>query len=273
VNTTIKRVLFGIVALYLVFQVFVFKADKQSRFHEKIIVALVGPFQSGAKSILDGISRVGSSYVFLTHQKKELERLNKELSKWRQDKILAKETSLENQRLKKMLSIQVSLPFKRVIAKRIASGSSRFEQSIRIQKGERHGIREGLPVLNADGILGQVIKVYWDHSDVLLITDPTSSIDVIVQRSRDNAILKGTSKNRLSFEYLDKSADLLVDDVVIASGLDGIYPKGFPVGRVDAIGQKNMSLFLKASVRPYVAFGEIEEVVVLIPGQQNRIIP
>jgi len=265
VNKTFKRVFFGAVVAYLVFQIFVFNTNKKARFHEKIIVVITAPFQSALSGIIKGSEKVVSSYLGLWNQKKNIKKMEKELSQWRQDTIYSKELALENIRLRKILNIKMTQDHRRVVARRIAYGSSRFEQSIRIQKGQRHGLQEGYAVISADGLIGQIIKVYWGHADVLLITDPSSSVDVIVQRSRENAMLKGGSGQRLAFEYLDKSADVTEGDTVITSGLDGIYPKGFPIGRISAVGQKDQSLFLEASVEPFVDFYQIEEVVVLIP--------
>lgn len=238
--------------------------------HEKVIVAIMAPFQMVINGVGQGTKHLASSYMFLVNQKKEVRALQKKLSAWRQDSIVSQELFLENRRLKKMLSIDVAQAYRRVIATRIAHGSSRFEKTIRIQKGKLHDIQEGQAVLNSDGIVGQVIKVYWGHSDVLLLTDPSSSIDVIIQRSRENAMLKGHEKDRLAFEYLDKAADINEGDIVVSSGLDGIYPKGFSVGQVNAIGEKTRSLFLQAGVTPFVNFNQIEEVVVLIPTDSGK---
>lgn len=266
-NKKFKRLLIVLFIFYFILQFFSLRIAKkdQPSFHEKVIVAVTAPVQWVVYSAYKGITDTISSYFFLVNVKKVNQQLNEEISQLRHKLIDAKELEHENFRLKRMFNLQVGASYRRVMAKRIAYGSSRFERSIRIQKGVRHGIEKGYPVLTVDGVVGQVVEVYRSYSDVLLITDPTSSIDVIIQRSRDNGILKGARKNQLHFEFLSKESDIFEEDVVISSGLDGIYPKGFPIGKVSAVGVRTRGLFLEATVKPFVDFEDIEEVIVLIP--------
>ena len=86
----------------------------------------------------------------------------------------------------------------------------------------------GMPVIRDDGVIGQVVAVSSKTSDVLLLMDSTSAIDVISQRSRARGILRGGASGKLRFEYLLKGTDLSKGDEVVTSGLDGVYPKGLP---------------------------------------------
>lgn len=233
--------------------------------HERVIVQITSPMQWLVRTSINAVSETISGYFFLVGVKKENKTLHQEISDLRSLQIHYKELELENYRLKNIFSMDIDDSYYKLVAKKIAHGSSKFEQVIRIQKGTRHGVKVGMPVLNSNGIVGQVISAYHTYADVLLITDPSSSLDVIVQRSRVHGMLKGGSKNQLHFEFLDKEADIFENDVVITSGLDGIYPKGYLVGKVNAIGARDHKLFLEATVKPFVNFRDIEEVIVLLP--------
>ncbi|MCB0271757.1 MAG: rod shape-determining protein MreC [Bdellovibrionales bacterium] len=271
-NHKLKRLIIAIFVFYFILQIFSFGIQKKEHhpFHERAVVALTAPVQWMIHSTWIGIKSMISNYVFLVNTKEQNRVLVDRISALEQKLVTFKEMEIENLRLQRIFDLQVEETFVRVVAKKIAYGSSRFEKTIRIQKGSRHGLREGLPVINADGIVGQVIDVYRNYSDVLLITDPTSSMDVIVQRSRANGMLKGGLKNQLAFQYLSKESDVFEEDVVITSGLDGIYPKAIAVGKVSAVGVRDKGLFLDATVRPFVNFENLEEVVVLLPTQPTQ---
>lgn len=272
-NTKLKRILVVFFIGYFILQFFSLRIQKKHSpaFHEKVIVSITAPAQWLVRQTYNGIAQTLSNYVFLVRVKKENRVLKDQISSLNQKLVYYRELESENLRLKRIFNLTVDDSFVRVVAQKIASGPTRFEQSIRITKGKKHGLREGLAVVSPDGVVGQIVEVYQSYSDVLLITDPTSRIDVVVQRSRANGMLAGGVKpNQLQFKYLSKESDIYEEDIVIASGLDGIYPKAFPVGKVAAVGVRDKGLFLEATVRPYVEFSNIEEVVVLTPKEEEQ---
>jgi rod shape-determining protein MreC len=267
VNRGLKRVLFFIFLGYFLLTLFSFSIERKTTppWYEAVVVTLTAPVQWTFTSMARGIDHVISRYIWLVDVKDTNERLQTELNQLKAKLVAMQELELENKRLMNILELDLLQPYNNVIAKRIAYGSSRFEQSIRIQKGSNHGITQAAPVVTVSGVVGQTVDVYGRYTNVLLITDPASHIDVMVQRSRTRGLLQGAGTNTLSFELLDRKADIKVGDLVMTSGLDGLYPKGLQVGTVTAVGSAQNSLFMKASVRPAVSFSNLEEVMVMLP--------
>lgn len=236
-----------------------------SRWYERFIVTVSSPIQSITTYTYEHIRGFFQHYLLLVQTSKVNEQLLQERSVLHSKLIYLRETEIENQRLRELLNLRSSLALNIEVAKVIARGASPFEQVIRIQKGSNQGIENGFAVIKTEGVIGQVYQTYSDHSDVALLIDKISAIDVIVQRSRARGVLKGDRFNQLRFEFLPRDRDLRVGDIVVSSGMDKVFPKGIPVGEVTAVGEKGKNLFLQATVKPFVDFSRIEEVAVVLP--------
>lgn len=104
---------------------------------------------------------------------------------------------------------------------------------------------------------------------IMLITDSHSSCDVLVQRTRERGILQGDNQKLCKLSYLMKSADVQIGDTIITSGMDGVYPKGIPVGTVVSVGRGNDSLCQKIKVQPFANLSGLEEIIVSSPDKQS----
>ncbi len=118
-------------------------------------------------------------------------------------------------------------------------------------------------MLGPQGIVGRIVEVYPQYAKVMLIVDRKSGADAMVQRTRVRGILQGKGGNRCSLEFVPKSADVQVGDLVLASGLVGIYPKGLVFGKVTAANKKNPGVFQEIEVTPAVDLSTLEEVLVV----------
>ena len=230
---------------------------------KKIIVALVSPFQSVVTSLGNAVGGTWSSYVWLINARKENETLKAEVQLLKKANLKLIEYERENERLKKIMDFKTPLPEVEIYAERIAFGSSSFEKTIRINKGKSDGIVSGMPVFNGDGVVGQVVDSLNHYSDVLLLIDKSSAIDVIVARSRVQGVLRGFTENQLQLEFVSSGSDILVGDEVLSSGLDGVYPSGVMIGKIKTLKNDNQRLFLVATVEPSVHFNRLEDVKVL----------
>lgn len=264
-NRRIKIILGLLFCIYFGVYLFslAFTNKPHARAHEKVIVAIASPLQHLVQFTYEKIASVFSHYVFLIGTAKQNEILTAQNAELRQKTVQLDELMQENERLRGLLSLATPSKYASINAERIADGTNEFERTIRVNKGTDDGVTTGLPVVSAQGIVGQVAKVFADYSTILLLTDKSNAIDVIVQRTRSRGILKGFTQHQLSFEFLSVDEDLQVGDIIISSGLDGIYPEGLPVGTVSATGKQGRRLFLSATVDPYVNFSKIEEVRIL----------
>jgi rod shape-determining protein MreC len=258
---------FSYFAVYLFSLTFTHKP--QARIHEKIIVAISSPVQYIVGFTYDKVTAVISHYVFLIGTSKKNEELEAQNGELRQKVVGLEELKQENERLRNLLSLPNTPKYSAIYGERIAFGSNAFERTITVNKGTDDKVEVGMPVINPYGVVGQVAEVFTDYSNILLLTDKSSAIDVVIQRTRSRGILKGFTQHQLSFEFLSVDEDLQVGDIVISSGLDGVYPEGIPVGIVSATGKQGRRLFVSATVDPYVNFSKVEEVRILAPRDRR----
>jgi rod shape-determining protein MreC len=124
-------------------------------------------------------------------------------------------------------------------------------------------VAKDMAVVTSDGVVGRVIEVSLHTAKVLLITDPNSAMDVIVQRSRTQGIMEGKVEEVCVLKYVQKNEDVQVGDKVITSGLGGIFPKGLMTGTVTRVERKRPGIFQYIEVTPSVDFSRLEEVLIL----------
>ena len=114
-----------------------------------------------------------------------------------------------------------------------------------------------MPVVNACGVVGRIVSLSPNYAKVLLIIDQNSAVDCLIQRSRDRGMLKGWSSELCRLDYVGKSSDVMLEDVVVTSGLGGIFPKGLSVGQVANVTEAPGELFKQVEVSPAVDFSKL----------------
>src|SRR5436190_1178760 len=146
--------------------------------------------------------------------------------------------------------------------------SGRFKSLI-IDRGSSAGIDVDDAVVNANGLIGRVVLTTKDMAKVQLVTDSNSSVGVLIERTRRQGVVRGDGAGGAQlYDIPATGADVRPGDSVVTAGIDGIYPKGIPVGVVTKV-EKGQALFMTITVKPAVDFGSVEEVIVL----QTRKIP
>ena len=121
-----------------------------------------------------------------------------------------------------------------------------------------------MPAVTHEGIVGKVLRTTPHYSDIITILDNLSSIDAIVQRSRARGIVEGQTDSSCILKYVLRTDDIETGDVIISSGLDGVYPKGLMLGRVNKVSKKSYGITQDVEVRPSVDFSRLEEVLVIL---------
>jgi rod shape-determining protein MreC len=117
-----------------------------------------------------------------------------------------------------------------------------------------------------EGVAGQVTDTSAQYAKVMLIIDRNSAVDAFVQRTRARGIIKGESTSSCVFQYALRKDEVRVGDKIVASGLDGVFPKGMPIGEVSGVVRRAAGIFQEVTVTPHVDFEKLEEVlVILIP--------
>lgn len=176
----------------------------------------------------------------------------------------------ENSQLKELLSASSSATMRAMAAQILAVDSSSSRQILVLNKGSRDGVLEGQPVLDAKGVMGQVIDVGLMTSTVLLISDSKCAVPVQNDRTGERAILVGTNNiARLSLINLPRTSSIAIGDLLVTSGLGRRYPEGYPVGRVERVINMPGDDFIKVSVSPIALLNRSRLVLLIWPEEEH----
>ena len=174
----------------------------------------------------------------------------------------------ENKRLRELLESSINLNDRVLVAELIEVDLEPFRQQIVINKGRNQGAYDGQPIVDAGGIMGQIIHVGPFSSTVLLITDPTHALPVQINRNGLRAIAVGTGQNNiLSLQHLPTNADIHEGDLIISSGLGHRFPRGYPVGTISKIELIPGEAFAEVSISPSANLGQSREVLLVWPHE------
>lgn len=173
----------------------------------------------------------------------------------------------ENQRLRELLDSSAAIGQPVLIAELLAVDMAPFSQQVVLNKGSRHNVREGQPIVDAAGVMGQVVRVTPLTSTVMLITDPSHAVPVEVNRNGLRAIARGIGDpGRLELSLLPRNADIQEGDLLVTSGLDGRFPPGYPVARVAAVERGPDTPFARVSAEPVAQLDSTRVVLLVMPG-------
>jgi rod shape-determining protein MreC len=231
---------------------------------EQAVVEITAPVQLVTTKTIDAIEGFWLKYLSLIDLGNENASLRKEIESLRIENDRYRELATANQRLEKLLQFKSTVQWPAIAAQVIGHDPTGWFESIIIDKGKNSGVKLGMPVVNAQGVVGQVVSLAPNYSKVLLIIDQNSAVDCLIQRSREKGIVKGLTQKTCKMHYVVKTGDAVVGDLVVTSGMGGVYPKGLPVGKVIEVSEDPWEMFKGVMVRPLVDFEKLEEVLVLL---------
>jgi rod shape-determining protein MreC len=239
---------------------------------ERVAISFISPFQELVTRTIGFAKDIWYHYFALVTIAKENHNLITQLNQATEKSNLWQETELANTRLRNLLDFQKNITELAVAAEVIARDPSAWFKTVIIDKGQAEGLTKGLPVVMPQGIAGQVIEVAQHYSKVMLILDRNSAVDSLVQRTRARGVLKGDSTDQLRLAYVLRKKDVQVGDIVVSSGLDGIYPKGLRIGMVSEVIEHEADIFQEVFITPFVDFEKLEEVLVILDVQKHDIV-
>lgn len=231
------------------------------QFGRNLSISVTQPFLNGA-SELSGFVR--SQWRFLgealraRRENQELRETAEDLKRQISD---LKEIKLENDRLRRLLKFQTENSFKTISAQIIGHDISHWSYYVTINKGSKDGIYPEMAVLAGNGLAGKVVDVTEHAANVILLIDSESKASSLVQETRDVGLVEGNGTPLLKMTYIDLHAQLQVGQMVVTSGLGGIYPKGIPIGQIVQISEDQSRFSLSAIVKPLAEFSKLEEVL------------
>ncbi|NPB08904.1 MAG: rod shape-determining protein MreC [Thermodesulfobacteria bacterium] len=243
--------------------------EKKLSYGERLNLKLLGPWSEKASEGGFGLRSLWRKYLWLVGVAEENERLRREILQLQAELARLKEKEKAYERLARLLKVSSFVEGEVVEAQIIGKPLGSWQAMVVINKGIKDGVLPEMPVLSAAprkgaALVGQVVAAEDHYAKVLLLLDPSSAVDVLVQRSRQRGILRGQGKDVCLLDYVPAEADVRENDLVITSGFDGVYPKGILVGTVKRIYPGRLKgLFRPIEVEPAVDFESLEEVVVL----------
>jgi len=188
--------------------------------------------------------------------KKEIAPLRQKLSEY-------EEVLRENQRLNKLLSFKSNATFSTRAAQVIGRDLSNWLSTLIIDKGGRDGINIGMPVISDASLVGKIVEVSKTTSRVLLINDPNLKVAALIQNSRDQGIVSGSLGGSCRMYFLSLDSEVKINDIVVTSGLGGVFPKGLLIGRVADVDLDSTGLMKNCSIKPATNLSRLEEVLVI----------
>jgi rod shape-determining protein MreC len=239
------------------------RSQEKTTIFERTVLQLTAPLQNGISFAWNSVSGWWHGYFWLVDTQRNNARLLDENRHLQAELSRLQEVALANERLRRLLQFKEEINLPVLPAQVIAEDASSWFRTVVIDKGLADGLREGLPVVVAEGAAGRVISCASRHSRVLLVTDASSAVAALVQRNRTRGIIRGQGDN-LVFEYALRQADIEVGDQLVSSGTGGVFPKGVPIGRITRITREEYGLFQTVEVAPAVDFSRLEEVLILL---------
>ncbi|EKO3905739.1 rod shape-determining protein MreC [Vibrio fluvialis] len=236
-----------------------------------LLNSLVAPIQYAAdlpRSMFDGFYENFNSRQQLMESNRALKR---DVLTLKSDLILLDQYREENQRLRKLLGSSFVRDEKKVVTEVMAVDTSPYRHQVVIDKGRVDGVYEGQPVINEKGIVGQVTFVAAHNSRVLLLIDPNNAIPVQNIRNDIRVIASGNGQtDEIQLEHIATSTDIEVGDLLVTSGLGGVYPEGYPVAYVSEVDKDTRREFASIKAKPVVDFDRLRYLLLIWPNEDRQ---
>lgn len=255
----------GILAALLFFSLNV-PRNREANVLERSVLSVLSPFLQPVSRMSGFVENIWDGYIRLVDAHRENMRLREDIRTLNLRVLEGNEALLSNQRLQRLLDMQTSIKEPTIAATVIGEDVTSWFRTLVINRGSSSGIREGMAVVAADGVVGQTVKVTASTARVLLLTDHASGIAATIQRSRARGVVKGKGEMLCTLEFTTREEDVKVGDTVITSGIGGVFLKGVPIGEVTMVKRGEYGIFQTVSIRPAVNLAHLEEVLVVQRG-------
>jgi rod shape-determining protein MreC len=227
--------------------------------------------QRGTMTVVDGVSGLWSGYVALQQVQQENTALKQELQtlqiRLQQERAEAQRTD----NLRQLLELRDRAHLETVAAEVIAGPASPDFRTVTIDKGSSEGLATDMAVISPAGVVGRVILPSRRASKVQLLIDRNAAAGALIERTRVQGVVIGVGDGMLRMQYVPGTSDVKTGDLVVTSGIDGIYPKGFVIGTIDH-ADRGVGAYHEIMVRPAVDFARLEEVLVVKTPPASRTI-
>jgi rod shape-determining protein MreC len=225
--------------------------------------------QRATRASIDGVRGLWSGYVALRQVQQENDALRQEVASLQ---VRIQEEHAEAQRtdnLRQLLELRERAQLDTVAAEVIAGAANPDFRTVTIDKGSSEDLATDMAVISPAGVVGRVILPSRRASQVQLLIDRNAAAGALIERTRVQGVVMGVGDGTLKMQYVPGTADVKTGDLVVTSGIDGIYPKGFVIGTVDRV-DRGLGAFHEIAVRPAVDFARLEEVLIVRTPPASR---
>lgn len=245
---------------------------------DRVIVRLAAPLQWFAATVARGVSNVWGDYVWLVDVKEDNRNLASQNARLRERARKLETLEDENRRLRRLLDLKQRLRADAVSAQVIGKNTDEYFRVVRVELDRAAGreIGPSLPVLAQDGVVGTTLKSAADHVDVRLVVDAGSGVDVIVQRTGARGFARGGGEQHkylCKVQYMERTDEVEVGDLLVTSGMGRRFPKGIPVATVTQVVKKDFGVYQEVIARPAVDFSRLEEVLIVLQSPLESAAP
>jgi rod shape-determining protein MreC len=231
---------------------------------ENVVFTLLAPLQYSfhwvATRITNGIQMIRG----LRTLQSRVDELQQTVDRLMIENLRLREAEIELTVLREQLQFKVANPtYQLLAAEVIGRDPSNLLNYIMIDRGTEDGLAIGMPVVTARGLVGSLTAVYPHSARVMLLTDPSSSVNALIQSSRATGIVQGQGRENLTLLYVEQREQVQVDDIVLTSGLGGNFPKRLVIGQVRSVKRNDVDMFQEILVQSAVDFDRLETVLVM----------
>jgi rod shape-determining protein MreC len=245
------------------------RRERQVRLIRVWAVELISPLQRVGSWAVHGAQHGWGGYIGLRSAQKENDAMRAELDRLKVRNAELEGRALEADRLAALLNFRTSHSEVPMLAASVIGASpDSGSQVMFINRGSRDGVRRDMGVITPDGVVGKILAVYPDTSQVLLLDDKDSGVGALLSDTRTQGPVKGTGAPLLSLDYVSNDEKVSAGEAVLTSGQDRIFPKDLPVGRVVDFVSDPKTPFMKIRVKPAAHLDRLEEVLVLQTRQE-----
>jgi len=231
-------------------------------------VTTVTPLEKGIVRLQAGGNRIWSNYLYLRGVRQENRALQQQIQQLQLEQVRLRQDAEQAKRLQALLGFKEQFIAKTAAAQVIGSSGSEQSRIVYLDKGTNQGIAADMAVISSDGVVGKVIRVFANTSQVLLINDQSSGVGAILEQSRLQGILKGKASGELVLDKIMSDEEVKPGEKVLTSGGDQIFPKGLPIGSVTRVSTGGQ--FLQVTLQPSASLNHLEEVLVITEKQDRE---
>ena len=254
---------FGLLLALFIILIVSTVGSKEFNAPHKLALEVIGTAQYYMTRISGGVKNSWQNYTALIDVREENVRLREELRKHKAINNEYREAVAINVRLAKLLEMKEPIQTPTLTAEIIGVDPSQWFKTVIINRGSSDGIKDGMPAVTSEGVVGQVTNTSPHFAKILLATDPNSALDGLIQETRVRGVVKGGGAG-FHMEYVLKNNEVTKGDRIVTSGIGDIFPKGIPIGTVSKVEKSGRGMFQEIEIEPAADFSQLEYLLIVM---------